>query len=95
MLAEVCIVIAGMAVFLNLCPPMVQKMDSSYFTFSAGYLHTQSIALTNSTREEYTSENGESVTFNESGNVASPRTVQFEHHEIVVELGGGRLVEHR
>lgn len=95
MLAEICVIIASMALFLNLCPPLVQHMDTSYFTFYSGYLYTQSRALANSVREEYVSENGDTVTFNESGNVAYPRTIHFENHDVVVELGGGRLVEYR
>lgn len=95
MLIEVCIVVISMTFFLNLCPPLVQHLDTSYFTFYSGYLYTQSRSLTDSVREEYVSENGDAITFNESGNVAYPRTIHFENHDVVVELGGGRLVEHR
>ena len=95
MLIEICVVLVGMSFFLNLCPPLLQKTDSAYFTFSSGYLYTQSKAIADGEREEYRSENGEVITFNEAGNVAYPRTICFDHHEIVVELGGGRLVEHR
>ena len=44
-------------------------------------------------RNEYVSEDGQRVTFNEYGNVPYPRTLHFDHHDIIIELGGGRLVE--
>ena len=44
---------------------------------------------------EYVAENGESFTFNENGNAASAMTVHFNSNDMIVELGGGRLVERR
>lgn len=95
MLIEMLVVMIGLSSFLSLCPPLIRSVDTACFTFPSGYLYTQSLAICSEERMEYVAENGESFTFNENGNVASAMTVHFTSKDMIVELGGGRLVERR
>lgn len=92
MLNELLIVITGIALLASLCGPITVSVDSEYHTFSTGYLLAQSEAIVRAQRAEFTSDNGQMVSFNAMGNVPYPRTIHFDHHDIVIELGGGRLV---
>ncbi|MGM9941107.1 MAG: hypothetical protein ACI32N_03860 [Bulleidia sp.] len=92
MLSELLIVITGISLLASMCGPLAVSVDTEYHTFSTGYLLAQSDALVHSMRSEFVSENGQRVSFNAMGNVPYPRTIHFENHDIVIELGGGRLV---
>lgn len=66
--------------------------EDSYYTWPYSYILCQSKAIAEAERQELDSSNGISVSFNEKGNVSQARTIDIDGHEIVIELGGGRLV---
>ena len=56
------------------------SIDKDYYAFASHYLFMQSEALKN-------------ISFNANGNINKAQTIHFENNkDIVVELGGGRLV---
>ena len=67
----------------------IQK-SLTYYSFPANYLRKQSEAILESKEhqliDEYT------ISFNKNGNVNKAETLHFTQGDIVVELGGGRLV---
>lgn len=93
MLAQLLIIVFGVSLLSLITPPVQVNIDSSWHTFSSGYLLAQSQAIRYGIGNEYVSQDGQRVSFNGAGNVPYPRTVHFDHHDIVIELGGGRLVE--
>ena len=93
MLVQLLVVVAGMSLLSLMVMPAGMNVDTAWHTFSSGYLLAQSESIRYEMRNEYVSEDGQRVTFNEYGNVPYPRTLHFDHHDIIIELGGGRLVE--
>lgn len=93
MLAEILIAVIGISLMSLMAPPISFTPDTAAYTFADGYLLAQSEAILYGERNEYVSEDGQTVSFNPNGNVAYPRTLHFRSKDIVVELGGGRLVE--
>lgn len=61
-----------------------------FYRFPATYLRTQSEAIVESSPKSF--HDSYTVEFNENGNVKQARTLQFQQGNIVIELGGGRLV---
>ena len=93
MLLQMLIIVISMGMLGYLVPYNVIDIDTSWHTFASGYLLAQSEAIRYHSGNEFVSEDGQRMTFNASGNVPYPRTIHFAHHDIVIELGGGRLVE--
>ena len=93
MLVQLLLIVVGMGILGTMIPPIYVHVDTAWHTFSSGYLLAQSEAIRYEMRNEYVSEDGQRVTFNGAGYVPYPKTVHFDHHDIVIELGGGRLVE--
>lgn len=91
-LAEVCLVIMMLSVFMMLCTPVSEVSLSSIYRFPDEYLLKQSEALCRRKQTVYEDDAGNTVIFNRSGNVRSARTLNFGKRKIVIELGGGRLV---
>ena len=87
-LTELCIALWILGILTMCTLPLVQVHIPEYCTFPDAYLLAQSQAILESRSTE--TENG--ITFNEHGNVNLARTLHFGNREIVVELGGGRLV---
>lgn len=94
MLAEMCIVLLGIGMLGALCIPVHEFSKSDYYGFADGYWHKQSDAIVHSESESYETKNGEEIYFNEKGNVNQAKTITKGHkkRQIVIELGGGRLV---
>ena len=93
MLLQMLIIVISMGMLGSLVPYNVIDIDTSWHTFASGYLLAQSEAIRYHSGNEFVSEDGQRMTFNASGNVPYPRTIHFAHYDIVIELGGGRLVE--
>ena len=98
LLADLCI---GMFVICSLTAILLYRpehTDRSYHLFPDSYLRLQSEAILNSERREMTAEDDSRslIRFNRKGNVDQARTLHFStpfsDREIVIELGGGRLV---
>ena len=95
-LLEVCIVLLCISVLSLLYLPAREMEVSSYYTFPDAYLLAQSEAIRKAEKTMYYSDSSEvpDVSFNEKGNVNKAMTLHFENRskDIIIELGGGRLV---
>ena len=87
-LAELCIAvwILGM---LTLCAlPFAGIRPADIWSFPDEYLCVQSRAVLQSRPQQ--TEDG--IAFNEHGNINLARTLHFGDRQVIIELGGGRLV---
>lgn len=91
-LAEMCAVLVIVSLFMNLCVPVSTGQISTFYQFPDAYLLKQSEALCRTESTVYEDDEGHVVYFNAAGNVKSAGTMHFRHRDIVVELGGGRIV---
>lgn len=98
-LAEMIAAVFVLAVLTAIAAGFRMTPDCSYLAFSDQYLRQQSEAILKGERVvfKHAYENSlPEITFNEDGNISQARTLQFSHkgrqREIVMELGGGRLV---
>ena len=95
-LLEVCIVILAMSVLTLLFLPVREMEVSSFYTFPDAYLLAQSEAIRKAEKTMYYSDSPQvpDISFNEKGNVNKAMTLRFPDRaqEIIIELGGGRLV---
>lgn len=91
---EMCMTLLLLSMLSAFFLPIVEWNNTDYYKFADDYLLKQSQAMCEGTYGEFHSDNGESVVFNDKGNVLSARTISFSgrKEQIVVELGGGRLV---
>lgn len=83
MLVECCIVLVAVSVMTLLVIPSHEFSRNNKYLFQSDYLYHQSTAI----KERF------AVIFNENGNVNQAKTVDVNGKKIVIELGGGRLVE--
>lgn len=89
LLVDTCIAMLAIAVMTMLYLPCTEFGDKEEYTFADAYLEVQSRAMA----ERQGQELGDgTLSFNEKGNVDRAMTVQKGNHDIVIELGGGRLV---
>ncbi len=87
-LAELCIAIWILGM-LTLCAlPFAGIRIADIHSFPDEYLCVQSRAMLQSRPQQ--TENG--ITFNEHGNVNLARTLHYGAKQVIIELGGGRLV---
>lgn len=95
MLSEMCIVIISLSLLCAICIPAHEFSEQAWYLFPSGYLVKQSEAIKTASYVEYDPEEGPSVIFNETGNVQQAKTVDLSEKErkIIIELGGGRLVQ--
>lgn len=93
-LAETCLAILILSLFMAFCLPVHELNLDDYYSFADSHILVQSEALACACEMSYESENAGVVTFNENGKADPVQTVFFPHRnkEIVIELGGGRLV---
>jgi hypothetical protein len=93
-MAELCIVLLGISSMTVLCLPSHEFQEEAYCRFGDEYLLKQSEAIVNSARTEYISGSHSVIIFNEHGNISRADTAVLGNRkrEIVMELGGGRLV---
>ena len=90
MLAEMCLVLICVCLFVLMYPSHLSDVDEEYVTFADSYLLLQSEALRQS--QPVDEANGhEIIHFNAKGNISRASTIHFRNHEIICELGGGRL----
>lgn len=67
------------------------QYEDNLYTFYNSYLETQSKAIRYS--EKMSMEEDDTIVFSPNGNVNQAKTIYFEQSSIVIELGGGRLVQ--
>lgn len=89
-LIELLIVIAIIVCIELLILPKYHELDFSHLYFIYDYLQTQSEAIKSHESKEIEIDNN-LINFNESGNVNNAVTINFKNHDIVVNLGGGRI----
>lgn len=88
---EVCIAIVVIAVMTILYLPCTEVRDFQIYLFGDAYLEQQSAAICQ--RKSISWDSGNIIIgFNEKGNIHQAMTYNIDDHEIVLELGGGRLV---
>lgn len=91
-LLDVLITIIILSTFILLCSISQIKIDEDYYSFESNYLLKQSEAMLQNETIEF----NDNIRFNEKGNVNHARTIHFSSHykihDVIVELGGGRLV---
>lgn len=90
MLIEVCVSMVIIVIMTLMYLPCTTFQETDSYTFGNHYLETQSHALAE--RETEVLEENPSIYFNAKGNVNKATTLHIGHQEIIVELGGGRLV---
>lgn len=95
LLSEMCIVLLGISTLIAICIPSHVFQEESWYLYPSAYLVKQSEAILTSSYQEYDPEVGPGVVFNETGNVQQAKTVDlFEaDRKLIIELGGGRLVQ--
>jgi competence protein ComGC len=91
LLLEVCVAVMIIAVMTILYLPWTDFKNVAGRSFGDAYLEKQSSAICHREKTEL-EEDDISLSFNEKGNVNRAMTVQEGNQEIVIELGGGRLV---
>ena len=89
-LLEMLIVISIISMIIIVTFTNKISIDKDYYAFASHYLFMQSEALRKSEKTFFDDKN---ISFNANGNVNKAQTIYFENNkDIVVELGGGRLV---
>ena len=73
MLAQLLIIVFGVSLLSLITPPVQVNIDTSWHTFSSGYLLAQSQAIRYGIGNEYVSQVGQRVSFKGGGNVPFPR----------------------
>ena len=96
-LAETCMCVCLLSVMTLLTLTHMPHTDYSALSFPDRYLAAQMQAIHESVRTECSDPDHPeipTVTFNEAGNVNKARTIPitFRGRDIIIELGGGRLV---
>jgi len=87
---EVCIAVLAIAVMTLLYLPCTSFRNFDFYLFGDAYMEQQSTAICQ--RKPISWDSGNMVIgFNEKGNIHQPMTYEIDDHEIVLELGGGRL----
>lgn len=92
-LIEMCIVVLSLSTLTLVCLPSFELKNTAWYLFPSRYFHKQSESILNSEENEVECEDGYIIYFNDKGNVRSAKTITIGKRKIVVELGGGRLVE--
>lgn len=95
MLGEMCIVLLSLSLLCAICIPAHEFNEEAWYLFPSGYLVAQSEAIRQASYTEYQPEVGETVVFNAVGNVNQAKTVDLseKQRKIIIELGGGRIVQ--
>lgn len=89
-LLEMLIVISIISMIIIVTFTNKINIDKDYYAFASHYLFMQSEALRKNEKIFF---NDKNISFNANGNVNKAQTIHFENNkDIVVELGGGRLV---
>ena len=93
MLNEILIVLLMLGTLTAFAPPVRMMESDERRIFPACYLLAQSEAIASSLPRDFVSAQGV-IHFNENGNVRKAGTLHFSNgRKIVIELGGGRLVQ--
>ena len=92
MLVECCIVLVAISVMTLLVIPSHEFSRNNKYLFQSDYLYHQSTAIKEAKHITFQWDKI-AVIFNENGNVNQAKTVDVNGKKIVIELGGGRLVE--
>ena len=87
MLVECCIVLVAISVI-----PSHEFSRNNKYLFQSDFLYHQSTAIKEAKHITFQWDKI-AVIFNENGNVNQAKTVDVNGKKIVIELGGGRLVE--
>ncbi len=91
-LVECCVVLVGISILSLLIVPAHEFSKTDWYVFPIDYWLHQSQAIKESQKVNYSYED-ETIHFNEIGNVSKAQTIHDDKCSIVIELGGGRLVE--
>ncbi len=90
-LLEMLIVLSIVCLFFTITLFHRTSIDEDYYSFSSKYLYLQSEAMR---KAEKVSLEDYDIYFNSKGNVNRAQTLSFSNFKkIIVELGGGRLVQ--
>lgn len=92
MLVECCIVLVAVSIMTLLVIPSHEFSKNNKYLFQSDYLYHQSNAIKEAKHTAFQWDTI-AVIFNENGNVNQAQTVEVNGKKIVIELGGGRLVE--
>lgn len=92
MLVECCIVLVTISVMTLLVIPSHEFSRNNKYLFQSDYLYHQSTAIKEAKHITFQWDKI-AVIFNENGNVNQAKTVDVNGKKIIIELGGGRLVE--
>ncbi len=91
-LLECCVVLACISTLSLLVVPLHEFTKTDWYLFPNMYWYYQSEAIKQSQRVNYQYQD-DWIHFNEIGNVSQAKTIHSDTCSIVIELGGGRLVE--
>ncbi len=91
-LLECCAVLVCISILSLVIVPLHEFSKTDWYLFSNDYWLYQSQAIKESQKVNYSYKDAE-IHFNEVGNVSKAQTIHDEKCSIVIELGGGRLVE--
>ncbi len=94
-LVECCIVMVALSIFVLLAIPAHDFANRAWYLFPATYYKIQSEAILFGKRRHISYEDIAEIDINMHGNVKQAKTITFpnDKRKIVIELGGGRLVE--
>lgn len=92
-LVEMCIVILSLSTLTLLCLPAHEMSHADWYLFPSIFWKKQSASILYCEENELETEDGFIVHFNAKGNVSQAKTISIGEKKIVVELGGGRLIE--
>jgi prepilin-type N-terminal cleavage/methylation domain-containing protein len=94
-LLEMLVVMACLSAMAMIAVPVTSWQYRDYTVWPYRYLEAQAEAIRKAETVEMKEEEGyegERITFDEKGYIPRAGTVRFHDREIVMELGGGRLV---
>lgn len=92
-LVEMCIVMLSLSTLALICLPAHEFSQGEWYLFPSKYWKKQSDSILNGEDNQIESEDGHIIYFNQKGNVRQAKTLQIGNRKLVVELGGGRLLE--
>lgn len=93
MLVEMCLILVSLSVLFLLSYTTYTFKNVGIFQFQSAYWLYQAQAIERADTTSYISAYTDPIQFNAKGNIQRARTVFFPQKNIVISLGGGRIVE--
>ncbi len=99
-LLELMVVLAAISILSIIVLPFYRPLQDSVYTFVYDYLVMQAKTMASRKSSEFNKEyklyHNYPIKLNEAGHINKAQTIIFDnhgrHHEMVIQLGGGRLV---